>query len=119
MYSLGRADYGRLGLGQEAEEKSVPTLVTGIEAAGNVACGGSVSFAVTREGELASKGSNTPFYPSYYSHGFLPSKLVIAICIIKKGQVCNIMPYGYILDCSALLLLAFWNTTPTLSSVCQ
>lgn len=51
MYSLGRAEYGRLGLGQGAEEKTEPTLVSGIEAACNVTCGASVSFAVTREGE--------------------------------------------------------------------
>lgn len=51
VYSLGRAEYGRLGLGQGAEEKSEPTLVNGIEAACNVTCGASVSYAVTREGE--------------------------------------------------------------------
>lgn len=51
VYSLGRAEYGRLGLGQDGEEKTEPTLVTGIEAACNVTCGASVSFAVTREGE--------------------------------------------------------------------
>lgn len=51
VYSLGRAEYGRLGLGQGAEEKTEPTLVSGIEAACNVTCGASVSFAVTREGE--------------------------------------------------------------------
>lgn len=51
MYSLGRAEYGRLGLGQGAEEKTEPALVTGVEAACNVTCGASVSFAVTREGE--------------------------------------------------------------------
>lgn len=57
VYSLGRADYGRLGLGQEAEEKSEPTLVSSLETSSNVACGASVSFAVTKEGEGASKGS--------------------------------------------------------------
>lgn len=51
VYSLGRAEYGRLGLGQGTEEKSEPTLVTGIEAACNVTCGATVSYAVTREGE--------------------------------------------------------------------
>lgn len=51
VYSLGRAEYGRLGLGQDAEEKTEPTLVTGVEAACNVTCGASVGFAVTREGE--------------------------------------------------------------------
>lgn len=51
VYSLGRAEYGRLGLGQDTEEKNEPSPVTGIEAACSVTCGASVSFAVTREGE--------------------------------------------------------------------
>lgn len=51
MYSLGRAEYGRLGLGEGAEEKKEPTAVTGLEPASRVTCGASVSFAVTREGE--------------------------------------------------------------------
>lgn len=51
VYSLGRAEYGRLGLGEGAEEKSEPTPVTGIELAKGVSCGASVSYAVTREGE--------------------------------------------------------------------
>lgn len=50
VYSLGRAEYGRLGLGQGAEEKSEPTPVMGMEPASGVACGASVSYAVTREG---------------------------------------------------------------------
>lgn len=59
VYSLGRADYGRLGLGPEAEEKSEPTLVTGLETIRNVACGASVSFAVTGEGEVATERLRT------------------------------------------------------------
>lgn len=51
VYSLGRAEYGRLGLGPGTEEKSEPTLVTGIEAVCSVTCGATVSYAVTREGE--------------------------------------------------------------------
>ncbi|XP_073341564.1 regulator of chromosome condensation [Pagrus major] len=59
VYSLGRADYGRLGLGEGAEEKSDPTLVTGMEPASSVACGASVSFAVTREGSVYAWGMGT------------------------------------------------------------
>ncbi|MEQ2191181.1 hypothetical protein XENOCAPTIV_023061 [Xenoophorus captivus] len=51
VYSLGRAEYGRLGLGQGAEEKSEPAPVTGMEPAKGVSCGASVSYAVTRAGE--------------------------------------------------------------------
>lgn len=51
VYCLGRAEYGRLGLGEGAEEKSEPTLVTGIEPAQAVTCGASVSYAVTKEGK--------------------------------------------------------------------
>ncbi|XP_070768342.1 regulator of chromosome condensation [Enoplosus armatus] len=59
VYSLGRAEYGRLGLGQEAEEKSEPTPVMGIEPASGVTCGASVSYAVTREGSVYAWGMGT------------------------------------------------------------
>uniref|UniRef100_A0A672ZNV8 RCC1-like domain-containing protein n=1 Tax=Sphaeramia orbicularis TaxID=375764 RepID=A0A672ZNV8_9TELE len=59
VYSLGRADYGRLGLGEGAEEKSEPSLVTGIEPASGVECGASVSFAITREGSVYAWGMGT------------------------------------------------------------
>ncbi|XP_029929263.1 regulator of chromosome condensation [Myripristis murdjan] len=59
VYSLGRAEYGRLGLGQGAEEKSEPTRVTGIEPASAVTCGASVSYAVTREGSVYAWGMGT------------------------------------------------------------
>lgn len=57
VYSLGRAEYGRLGLGQGAEEMSDPTPVKGMEPASGLTCGASVSYAVTREGEKRSKCS--------------------------------------------------------------
>lgn len=50
VYSLGRAEYGRLGLGKDATEKSEPTPVTGISDAQVVACGASVSYSVTKQG---------------------------------------------------------------------
>lgn len=51
-YSLGRAEYGRLGLGEGAEEKSIPTLISRLPAVSSVACGASVGYAVTKDGEL-------------------------------------------------------------------
>nr|XP_020464194.1 regulator of chromosome condensation [Monopterus albus] len=59
VYSLGRADYGRLGLGQGAEETSEPKHVTGMEPASRVACGASVSYAVTRQGSVYAWGMGT------------------------------------------------------------
>ncbi len=53
VYSLGRAEYGRLGLGKDAGEKSEPAAVTGISDVQVVACGASVSYAVTKQGETA------------------------------------------------------------------
>lgn len=50
-YSLGRAEYGRLGLGEGAEEKSVPTLISRLPTVSSVACGASVGYAVTKDGE--------------------------------------------------------------------
>uniref|UniRef100_A0A1A7YUB5 Regulator of chromosome condensation 1 n=1 Tax=Iconisemion striatum TaxID=60296 RepID=A0A1A7YUB5_9TELE len=59
VYSLGRAEYGRLGLGQGAEEKSDPTPVAGLESARGVSCGASVSYAVTKEGSVYAWGMGT------------------------------------------------------------
>lgn len=59
VYSLGRAEYGRLGLGQGAEEKTEPTIVTGMEPASRVTCGASVSYAVTRDGSVYAWGMGT------------------------------------------------------------
>uniref|UniRef100_A0A8C7F560 Regulator of chromosome condensation 1 n=1 Tax=Oncorhynchus kisutch TaxID=8019 RepID=A0A8C7F560_ONCKI len=59
VYSLGRAEYGRLGLGQGAEEKSEPTPVEGLDLAQVVACGASVSYAVTKQGSAYAWGMGT------------------------------------------------------------
>ncbi|KAI1894924.1 hypothetical protein AGOR_G00120770 [Albula goreensis] len=59
VYSLGRAEYGRLGLGQGAEEKSEPTPVPGVDSAHAVACGASVSYAVTKQGLAFAWGMGT------------------------------------------------------------
>ncbi|XP_039595900.1 regulator of chromosome condensation isoform X1 [Polypterus senegalus] len=59
VYSLGRAEYGRLGLGKEAEEKRIPTLVPVLTDVISVACGASVSYAVTRNGHLYAWGMGT------------------------------------------------------------
>ncbi|KAJ7985659.1 hypothetical protein DPEC_G00354350 [Dallia pectoralis] len=59
VYSLGRAEYGRLGLGQDAKEMSEPTPVEGVDGAQAVACGASVSFAVTKQGSVYAWGMGT------------------------------------------------------------
>lgn len=48
---MGRAEYGRLGLGENAEEKSEPTLIPALPKIASVACGASVSYAVSQDGE--------------------------------------------------------------------
>lgn len=58
-YSLGRAEYGRLGLGENAEEKSEPTLIPGLPKIASVACGASVSYAVSQDGNVFSWGMGT------------------------------------------------------------
>ncbi|XP_069479046.1 regulator of chromosome condensation isoform X2 [Ambystoma mexicanum] len=60
-YSLGRAEYGRLGLGEGAEEKSEPTLISGLPSVSSVACGASVSYAVTTDGRVFSWGMGTNY----------------------------------------------------------
>ena len=61
MYSLGRKDYGLLGLGEDvSEEKSEPTAIPTLKdvKCSSVNCGSAVSFAVAENGQL-----NYHFYP--------------------------------------------------------
>ncbi|KAJ8290173.1 hypothetical protein GJAV_G00009580 [Gymnothorax javanicus] len=59
VYSLGRAEYGRLGLGPGAEEQSEPSPIPGLDPAQSVACGASVSYAVTKQGCVFAWGMGT------------------------------------------------------------
>ncbi|XP_027720536.1 regulator of chromosome condensation isoform X2 [Vombatus ursinus] len=61
VYSLGRAEYGRLGLGAGAEEKSSPTLIPKLPPASSVACGASVGYAVAKDGRAFAWGMGTNF----------------------------------------------------------
>ena len=58
VYAMGRAEYGRLGLGDDAKETSTPVQVTALD--GNpickVACGEAVSLAISNKGDLFSWG---------------------------------------------------------------
>lgn len=60
-YSMGRAEYGRLGLGEDAVETSLPTKIPTLseKKVCHVTCGEAVSFAVTEEGHLYSWGIGT------------------------------------------------------------
>uniref|UniRef100_A0A2K5DRT9 Regulator of chromosome condensation n=1 Tax=Aotus nancymaae TaxID=37293 RepID=A0A2K5DRT9_AOTNA len=60
-YSLGRAEYGRLGLGEGAQEKSIPTLISRLPAVSSVACGASVGYAVTKDGRVFAWGMDTNY----------------------------------------------------------
>ncbi|XP_073173765.1 regulator of chromosome condensation isoform X2 [Lepidochelys kempii] len=60
-YSLGRAEYGRLGLGEGAEEKSMPTLIPELPSVSSIACGASVGYAVTQEGRAFAWGMGTNY----------------------------------------------------------
>lgn len=61
VYSLGRSDYGRLGLGPEAKECSHPTKIETLANLNikSVACGLAVSFAVSGSGDVYSWGMGT------------------------------------------------------------
>jgi len=66
VYAIGRADYGRLGLGKEAtndgkDDAKEPTLVPALadKKCVEVSCGTCVSFAVTDDGECYSWGMGT------------------------------------------------------------
>ena len=58
VYGVGRSDYGRLGLGQEAKETSEPMKINSLAElkVKHIACGEACSFAVTSTGDLYSWG---------------------------------------------------------------
>jgi len=58
VYAMGRAEYGRLGIGDDAKETSIPVQVTALDSSHihEVACGEAVSFAVSSKGDLYSWG---------------------------------------------------------------
>lgn len=58
VFTLGREDYGRLGLGENCGEKQVPTLVPALQdfKCSAIGAGGCCSFAVTSDGALYSWG---------------------------------------------------------------
>uniref|UniRef100_A0A8V5GJ17 RCC1-like domain-containing protein n=1 Tax=Melopsittacus undulatus TaxID=13146 RepID=A0A8V5GJ17_MELUD len=60
-YSLGRAEYGRLGLGAGAQEKSIPTVIPELPSISSVACGASVGYAVSRDGRAFAWGMGTNY----------------------------------------------------------
>lgn len=49
---LGRKEYGRLGLGENCDDATEPTLIPALQDKKviNISCGSCVSFAVTEEG---------------------------------------------------------------------
>ena len=60
VYAFGRAEYGRLGLGEEVQDPvKEPTLVSGLseKTCVSVNCGTCVSFVVTDEGDGATLNS--------------------------------------------------------------
>lgn len=72
-YSLGRAEYGRLGLGTGAQEKSTPTVIPELPSITSVACGASVGYAVSRDGECWALGSLPSSLPSSSLHAAVPT----------------------------------------------
>jgi len=59
VYSLGRQEYGRLGLGEGGSDATIPTVVSELQDCVEVACGTAVSYAVTAGGDCYSWGMGT------------------------------------------------------------
>ena len=59
VYSMGRENYGRLGLGKLTKELNTPTQLSTVKKIGGVACGGSCSFALSSAGDVFSWGMGT------------------------------------------------------------
>jgi len=61
VHSLGRSEYGRLGLGDRSEDATIPTQLPGLkdDVVVDIACGTAVSYAVSKEGKCYSWGMGT------------------------------------------------------------
>ena len=51
VYTFGRAEYGRLGLGENCGERKEPSLVKLENKCTDISAGSSVSFALTEDGK--------------------------------------------------------------------
>lgn len=78
-YSLGRVDYGRLGLGEDCKESHEPTCISSLknEEIISVACASSVSLALTKQGDVFSwgMGSNLQLGNGEEDDVFSPGKM--------------------------------------------
>lgn len=56
VYSLGRREYGRLGLGEDCQDVAEPTLIAALKdkKVVGISCEGNVSYAVTDDGTFLS-----------------------------------------------------------------
>lgn len=80
VYSLGRKEYGRLGLGENCEDVSEPALITALKdkKVTDISCEGNVSYAVTEDGKII----NTFFI---FSCSYLAS--VFSTLVFLSGEV--------------------------------
>ncbi len=82
VYSLGRHDYGVLGLGEDVtSEVHVPTQIKGeleTQPCVEIACGTSVSYAVTASGHAYSwgMGTNLQLAHSGDDDALVPTKMI-------------------------------------------
>lgn len=79
VYSCGRAEYGRLGVGEDAKETATPVPVTALDGMHikEVACGEAVSFALSSEGDVFAwgLGSCLQLGTGDEEDGFVPAKV--------------------------------------------
>jgi len=60
VHALGRSEYGRLGLGEGAEDATTPVLIKSLsQGCVDVACGTAVSYSITEDGKCYSWGMGT------------------------------------------------------------
>lgn len=59
VYTFGRAEYGRLGLGENCGERKEPSLVKLENKCTDISAGSSVSFALTEDGTVSCWGMGT------------------------------------------------------------
>ncbi|XP_046387227.1 regulator of chromosome condensation-like [Ischnura elegans] len=97
-YALGRKEYGRLGLGKDCDDASSPTPISALTSKKTkwVACGSTVSFAITEDGLTYSWGMGTNCQLGFgdddsdvYEPKLIKAKQLegkVAMCVSGGGQ---------------------------------
>ncbi|XP_046663779.1 regulator of chromosome condensation-like isoform X2 [Homalodisca vitripennis] len=95
VYSMGRKEYGMLGLGEKCTDMDRPTPIPALQGKKciDISCGSSVSFAVTEDGEVYAwgMGTNGQLGTGEEDDQFEPAKMGGEALVINGGYCSSLI----------------------------